>query len=43
MLAENLQTVNGNTENLIKVSKDIDLEVNSKKTKYTYDHLANKI
>ena len=35
MLGENLQTVRKNTEILIKASKDIGLEVNSEKTKYT--------
>ena len=34
MLGENLQTVWENTEILIKASKDIGLEVNSKKTKF---------
>ena len=34
MLGENLQTVRENTEIFIKASKDIGLEVNSKKTKY---------
>ena len=37
MLGENLQIVRGNTEILIKANKDIDLEVNSKKTK---DHIS---
>ena len=35
MLGENLQTVRENTEIFIKASKDIGLEVNSEKTKYT--------
>ena len=34
MLGENLQTVRENAEIFIKVSKDIGLEVNSRKTKY---------
>ena len=34
MLGENLQTVRKNTEIFIKASRDIDLEVNSEKTKY---------
>ena len=34
MLGENLQTVWENTEIIIKASKDIDLDVNSEKTKY---------
>ena len=35
MLGENLQTVRENAEISIKASKDIGLEVNSEKTKYT--------
>ena len=35
MLGENLQTVRKNAEIFIKASKDIGLEVNSEKTKYT--------
>ena len=35
MLGENLQTVRENAEIFIKASKDIGLEVNSEKTKYT--------
>ena len=34
MLGENLQTVKEHVENFIKPSKDIDLEINSEKTKY---------
>ena len=34
MLAENLQTSRENTDIIIKASKDIGLEANSKKTKY---------
>ena len=34
MLGENLQTVRENAEIFIKATKDIDLEVNSDKTKY---------
>ena len=34
MLGENLKTDRGNTEILIKASKDIGLEVNSEMTKY---------
>ena len=34
MLGQNLQTMKENTEIFIKASKDIGLEVNSKKNKY---------
>ena len=35
MLGENLQTIRENTEIFIKASKDIGLEVNSDRTKYS--------
>jgi hypothetical protein len=34
LLADNMDTMKKNTENLIDVSKEVDLEINIEKTKY---------